>query len=143
MDEKDNALELAERDDDAGQAETESEEERARLCAEAEDFRGKYPDVDPWQLEQDGRFRRFCGSRLYRENLTELYEDYLSFTRETEQSARERLAQRRSRGTGGGSGRGQSGLTSRQEQELEEWNRAFPRMRMSAGEFKSRGKGER
>ena len=87
--------------------------------------------------EKDG-FRRFCGSRLYKEPVAALYEDYLSFTQAAEESARAKAEGRRSRDTGSGAGKNGSGLSRAQEESLAEWNRAFPGMRMSAKEYLSR-----
>lgn len=120
------------------EGEADHEEERDKLNADARAFEEQYPDVDLWKLEQDLQFRRFCGSRLYKESAAELYGAYLEFREEAEKNALAREGSRRSRSTGSGSGRGQSGLTPAQERELEEWNRNFPQMKMTAGEFKAR-----
>ena len=129
--------ELPDTEEGSGE-EDNGQDESARLNEDAREFREKYPEVDLWKLEQDGKFRRFCGSRLYKESAAELYGAYLEFCREAEENAAHRENSRRSRSTGSGSGRGQSGLSAAQERELEEWNRAFPRMKMTAGEFKAR-----
>ena len=100
--------------------------------------REKYPDVDLCELEGQSAFRRFCGSRLYKEPAAQLYEDYLSFTAAAEQSARAKADSKRSRNTGGGSGQVSGGLSRAQEESLNEWNRAFPGMRMSAKEYLAR-----
>ena len=108
------------------------------LRSDAAAFREKYPDVDICELEGQSAFRRFCGSRLYKEPAAALYEDYLSFTAAAEESARVKAEAKRSRSTGGGSGQAASGLSRAQEESLNEWNRAFPGMRMSAKEYLSR-----
>jgi len=108
------------------------------LRRDAEAFREKYPEVDICQLEEQSAFRRFCGSRLYKESAVTLYEDYLSFTQAAEESARAKAQGKQSRSTGGGSGRVGSGLSPAQEESLAEWNRAFPGMRMSAREYLER-----
>lgn len=108
------------------------------LRADAAAFREKYPDVDICQLEEQSAFRRFCGSRLYKESAVTLYEDYLSFTQAAEESARVKAEGRRSRDTGGGSGQNSAGLSRAQEESLAQWNRAFPGMRMSAKEYLER-----
>ena len=108
------------------------------LRADAAAFRERYPDVDLCQLEEQSAFRRFCGSRLYKEPAADLYEDYLSFTAAAEESARVKAEGKRSRDTGGGSGQVASGLSRAQEESLAAWNRAFPGMRMSAKEYLSR-----
>ena len=113
-------------------------DENNDLGVQAESFREKYPDVDLLRLEQEGAFRKFCGSRLYKEPTEQLYEDYMAFTREAEDRAERRAADRAARSTGSGSGKAAGGLSHSQQRELEEWNRAFPGMRMSAKEFRER-----
>ncbi len=113
-------------------------DENNDLTMEAESFREKYPDVDLLRLEQEGTFRKFCGSRLYKEPTEQLYEDYLAFTKESEERAERRAADRVRRSTGSGSGKAATGLSHSQQKELEEWNRSFPGMRMSAREFRER-----
>ncbi|MBQ0134951.1 MAG: hypothetical protein KBS46_07485 [Clostridiales bacterium] len=113
-------------------------DENNELNQQAERFREKYPDVDLLRLEQEGAFRKFCGSRLYREPTEQLYEDYMAFTREAEDRAERRWSDRSARSTGSGGGKAATGLSRREQQELEDWNRAFPGMRMSAKEFRER-----
>ena len=108
------------------------------LRADAAAFQEKYPDVDLCELEGQSAFRRFCGSRLYKEPAAQLYEDYLSFTAAAEESARVKADSKRSRNTGGGNGQVSGGLSRAQEESLNEWNRAFPGMRMSAKEYLAR-----
>ena len=108
------------------------------LRADAAAFQEKYPDVDLCELEGQSAFRRFCGSRLYKEPAAQLYEDYLSLTAAAEESARVKADSKRSRNTGGGSGQVSGGLSRAQEESLNEWNRAFPGMRMSAKEYLAR-----
>lgn len=118
--------------------ETEASDNGDFLRADAAAFQEKYPDVDLCELEEQSAFRRFCGSRLYKEPAARLYEDYLSFTQAAEESARIKAEGKRGRSTGGGSGRAASGLSPSQEESLAEWNRAFPGMRMSAKEYLER-----
>ncbi len=114
------------------------EERLAFLRRDREEFAAAYPDVDILALEKKNGFRQFCGSRLYREPATQLYADYLAFTADAGRSAAERAADRRNRSTGAGGGTAGSGLTSVQQGELDEWNRAYPRMKMTAAEFARR-----
>ena len=123
-------------EDRIGEENSGQDEERRRLNEDAREFQEKFPEVNLWELEQDGRFRRFCGSRLYKESAAELYGAYLEFCREAEENAAHRENSRRSRSTG--SGKAAGGLSHSQKRELEEWNRAFPGMKMTAGEFKAR-----
>ena len=115
----------------------EQEAMREFIRRDAEEFRRQYPDVDLRELDADPLFRLFCGSRYGREPLADLYGDYMALT---EQSA---LAQRRresryERATGSGGSGGGEALTAAEQRELNEWNKAYPQMKMTANEFKSR-----
>ena len=102
-------------------------------------FERRFPDVDVAELEEDGMFRRFCGSRYGVEPLAALYEDYLTITRAVWEAARLSAEDKRGRATGsGGSGGAGERLSSREQQELREWNEANPHMKMSAKEFLAR-----
>lgn len=110
----------------------------AFLAASAEEFFRRYPQVDIVRLERDPAFRRFCGSRLYREPLADLYGDYLAVAEETRRREGARREDRARRSTGSGAGSAAGGLTGEQRRALEEWNRAYPHMRMTAREFLER-----
>ncbi len=105
---------------------------------DAAEFAEAYPDVDLKKLDGDPAFRRFCGSRYGREPLAELYEDYLDIAGEQRAAASARADSRAKRETGAGSGSGGETLSARQQMELDEWNRAYPNMKMTAKEFLSR-----
>lgn len=107
------------------------------LRADIENFVSKFPDVDPGKLEKNEKFRKFAGSRMYREPLADLYTDFVDMVSEAERSAVERASSKASRGTGGGQSGGGDGLTPKQRAELEEWNRDNPSMKMTAKEFLS------
>lgn len=116
----------------------ETEEDKAeleRLRQDKAEFEKEFPDVDLLALERNAAFRRFCGSRLYKESVADLYRDYLALTGELRRSAETR----RERSTGSGSGQSSGGLTPAEQRALEEWNRTYPGMKMTAREFKSRG----
>lgn len=113
-------------------------EERKRfLIADLEKFTEKFPDVDAAKLENNQKFRRFAGSRMYREPLADLYTDFVDMVSEAERSAVERASSKASRSTGGGQSGGGDGLTPSQRADLEEWNRNNPSMKMTAKEFLS------
>ncbi len=94
--------------------------------------------MDLLDLEQDEAFLRFCGSRYGREPMAELFTDYLELTARQQTAAQARSDSRSRRATGAGSGSGGETLTGEQQKALDEWNRAFPQMRMTAKEFLSR-----
>ena len=109
------------------------------IARDYEEFTRRFPDVDPGELENDGMFRRFCGSRFGRESLAELYADFVTITRAVWEAARLSADDKRSRTTGtGGAGGGDSRLTAAQQRSLDEWNEANPGMKMTAREFLSR-----
>lgn len=108
------------------------------LAADAAAFAESYPQVDPVKLERDKRFRRFAGSRLYKEPLAELYADYLEVTAGAAEAGRAKADSKAQRSTGSGAGGGEVKLSSAQLAELEAWNKANPSMRMTAKEFAGR-----
>jgi hypothetical protein len=108
------------------------------IAEDMELFLERYPDVDVEALDGDRSFRRFCGSRYGREPLAALYEDYLAIAGEQRAAAEARAVSRSRRETGTGSGSGGETLSARQQSELDEWNRAYPNMKMTAKEFLSR-----
>ena len=114
------------------------EEERGETETDEEELARAYPEVNARELEQNGTFRRFCGSRYGNESTAKLYEDYLAFAEAAVNSAESRADDRRRRSTGSGAGRGGNGLNAAQQKALDEWNRAYPNMRMTAREFLSR-----
>ena len=123
------------------------QQEREELAARQEvefiardtaDFCERYPEVDVEELDGDAAFRRFCGSRYGREPLGDLFADYLALAGEQRAVAAARSESRSRRETGAGSGSGADTLTARQQQDLDEWNRNFPQMKMTAKEFLSR-----
>ena len=121
-----------------------SPEERAAaleefIARDAEAFLREFPGVDVAALDGDEAFRRFCGSRYGRESLTGLYRDYRELSDRAEQTAAARSESRARRATGAGGGSaGDARLTAGQQRDLDEWNRSYPSMKMTAKEFLSR-----
>ena len=63
----------------------------------------------------------------------------MDFLEDTAQEVANKLKKSVDRSTGGGTTTGQSsGLTREQQEQLDEWNRRNPQMKMSAKEFKER-----
>lgn len=114
------------------------EELRQFVARDVEQFLEAFPGVDPAALDGDGDFRRFCGSRYGREPLAKLYADYREITGRAQLTGRARSESRAARATGAGGGGTGDGLSAGERAELEAWNRAFPRMKMTAREFKNR-----
>ena len=137
MEDRNNTQPLAE---DAARAEEPIEapaEDFARR--DREEFARRFPQVDPEELARDGMFRRFCGSRFGRESLADLYEDFLTICWAAWEASRLRSKDRSVRSTGtGGAGSAEDRLTPQQQQDLREWNKAHPRMQMSAKEYLAR-----
>ena len=120
----------------------ETREEAARqqkwIAEDVKDFAQRYPDVDLGKLDGNKAFRRFCGSRYGREPLGDLYEDYLEIAGNAAQAAVQKAESKAGRATGTGGGAGAETLTASQQKELDEWNRSYPQMKMTAKEFRSR-----
>ncbi len=113
-------------------------ERMERLARDVREFTRRYPQVDLERLRNDGNFMLFCGSRYGNEPLVKLFEDYAALLDSVREEERARTESKADRGTGsGGSGGGQA-LTADQQKALEEWNRAYPQMKMTAKEFLSR-----
>lgn len=112
--------------------------QKAFVAADLSRFLAQYPDVDPAKLEQNPKFRKFAGKRLYKEPLAELYGDFIELVSDAEHAAVEKAAGRAARSTGGGQGGGNDGLTPAQRTALEEWNRDNPELKMTAKEFLGR-----
>lgn len=111
------------------------EEQKAFMETDLKTFLTKYPTVDPGKLEQNAKFRKFAGKRLYKEPLSELYADFTDFVGDTERAAVARATSKTARSTGGGQGGGSDLLTHTQRKSLEEWNRENPTLKMTAKEF--------
>ena len=121
------------------QKERTEQEQREFMQRDMEDFREQHPDVDLPKLLKSPSFAKFCGSRLGKESLAGLYEDYSELYGEVRASAQGSLKSKTERATGSGGGTGASdGLTKQQQAELDEWNRNYPNMKMTAKEFLSR-----
>lgn len=119
--------------------EAETRRQREWVAADAADFSAKHPDVDLAKLDANARFRKFCGSRYGREPLAQLYEDWQEFAgEEAAAKAVGKAAEKDERSTGAGGGGVSDGLTAAQKRALDEWNREYPRMKMTAKEFLKR-----
>lgn len=125
----------------AAQEKARAEEERHNewVRQDAAAFVRSHPDVDLAKLDGNAKFRKFCGSRYGREPLSELYEDWQEFAGEDAvEKAVGKSAEKAERSTGAGSGGASEGLTAAQQRALDEWNREYPQMKMTAKEFLKR-----
>lgn len=113
--------------------------ERQRLVEDAMEFRERHPDVDITKLETDAKFRKFAGNRLYKDPISDLYDDYLELVSDAQETGRAKAASKASRGTGGGTGGETVTLAPAQQKALDEWNRENPGMKMTAKEFAAYG----
>ena len=120
-------------------ADEEAARQQAWIARDVKDFAERFPDVDLGKLDENKPFRRFCGSRYGREPLGDLYEDYLEIAGNAAQAAVQKAESKKERATGTGGGSGADTLTASQQKELDEWNRSYPHMKMTAKEFLSRG----
>lgn len=101
------------------------------------DFMEKYPDVDIEALDNNQKFRKFCGKRYGVEPLAELYKDYVDLMGGAREEAEAINRSKADRSTGTGTPGGAQ-MTSAQRSALEAWNRENPEMKMTAKEFLSR-----
>lgn len=111
------------------------ERQKAFLRADLETFLQKFPGVDPGKLEQNAKFKKFAGKRLYKEPLSELYADFCDLVSDAERAAVAKATGKAARSTGGGQGGGMDMLTPEQREALEEWNKARPEKKMTAKQF--------
>ena len=116
----------------------EEEKRKAWIADDAAKFAADFPDVDILSLDGNKAFRRFCGSRYGREPLSDLYADYMEITGGAAAAASAKAQSKSARATGSGSGSGAETLTAEQQRSLDEWNRAYPQLKMTAKEFLSR-----
>ena len=114
------------------------QQERGHLVEDVKDFIRRFPDVDFGKVTADPTFLRFCGSRFGREPLGDLFEDFKAVAEAAGSAARASMESKSRRTTGAGSTGTGRGLTVSQQRELDEWNRTYPGMKMTAKEFLSR-----
>ncbi len=115
-------------------------EKKARLDFAMRDldaFLERHPDVDAERLMGNRGFVRFCGSRMGKEYLADLYDDYIALVNEAGAAAVARMRSRSVRSTGGGTAGGAL-LTPAQKYVLDAWNTEHPEMAMTAKEFLGR-----
>ena len=108
---------------------------KARLdfaMRDLDEFLARHADVDVEKLMGNRRFVRFCGSRMGRECLADLYDDFTALVSEAGAAAVARTQSRSSRSTGGGTAGGAL-LTPAQKYVLD-----APEMAMTAREFLGR-----
>ena len=115
------------------------QEEQQRLIEDAMEFQRRHPNVDIAELEKNPKFRKFAGNRLYKDSISDLYDDYLELVSDAQETGRAQAGSKASRGTGGGTGGETVRLTPAQQKELDEWNRENPGMKMTAAEFAAYG----
>lgn len=125
--------------DEKEKAEAEAKRRRDWVAQDAAAFLRENPEVDLAKLDANAKFRRFCGSRYGREPLSELYADWKELVgEEAAAKAVEKSAAKAERSTGAGGGGASAGLTAAQQRELDEWNREFPHLKMTAKDFLER-----
>lgn len=125
--------------DEKAKNDTEKKRRSEWIAQDAADFLTAHPDVDLAKLDANAKFRKFCGSRYGREPLNDLYEDWKEFAGEDAAAkAVGKAAEKNERSTGAGGGGIAEGLTAAQQRALDEWNREYPQMKMTAREFLKR-----
>ncbi len=125
--------------EDSGRKRSAEQKQREWIQEDAENFMDRFPDVDLAALDNNRAFLRFCGTRYGREPLADLYQDWLELAGDAERTAQEKSRGKQARETGAGSRSGAAeSLTAAQQRELDEWNRAYPGLKMTAKEFLTR-----
>ena len=129
-------------------ADAEAERQKDWIAQDAAAFVREHPDVDIFVAAMDERLNDhgyiipglgFCGSRYGKEPLSELYADWQELVgEEAAAKAVEKSAKKAERSTGAGGGGVSAGLTAAQQRELDEWNREFPHLKMTAKDFLER-----
>ena len=114
------------------------DERRAFIMADAKAFMEKFPKVDLQKLDENKKFRRFCGRRYGLEPLADLYQDYLDLVGSVAEETAAKASSRNARGAGNGTGSTGGGLTAEQRETLEAWNRNNPELKMTEKEFLER-----
>lgn len=114
------------------------DERRAFIMADAKAFMEKFPKVDLQKLDENTKFRRFCGKRYGVEPLADLYQDYLDLVGSVAAETAAKASSRNARGAGNGTGSTGGGLTAEQRETLEAWNRNNPELKMTEKEFLER-----
>ncbi|MBQ9646848.1 MAG: hypothetical protein IJV43_00625 [Oscillospiraceae bacterium] len=102
-----------------------------------DEFLARHAGVDVEKLMRNAKFLRFCGSRMGREPLATLYDDFTALVSEAGAAAVARLQSRSMRSTGGGAAAGGT-LSPAQKYVLDAWNAEHPEMAMTAREFLGR-----
>ena len=107
-------------------ADAEAERQKDWIAQDAAAFVREHPDVDISKLDAN-------------EPLSELYADWQELVgEEAAAKAVEKSAKKAERSTGAGGGGVSAGLTAAQQRELDEWNREFPHLKMTAKDFLER-----
>lgn len=117
-----------------------AEDKRAQLdfaMRDLDEFLARHPQVDVERLMGNAGFLRFCGTRMGREPLAALYDDFAALMNEAGEAAAARLRSRDMRSTGGGTALG-AALSPAQKYVLDAWNAEHPEMAMTAREFLGR-----
>lgn len=115
-------------------------EKQAQLAfamRDLDEFLARHADVDVKELMGNARFLRFCGSRMGKEPLAALYEDFASLVDDAGAAAVARIQSRSARSTGGGTAASGT-LSPAQKYVLDAWNAEHPEMAMTAKEFLGR-----
>lgn len=117
--------------------EAQKQQADAEWAKQVTEFEEKHPDINIEALNEDKRFLKFANKRIG--TITELYEEYLEFLDDTAQEVASKLKKSAERTTGGGTQSNTStGLSKSEQEQLDDWNRRNPHMKMSAKEFKER-----
>lgn len=123
---------------DASEKEEQKKISDAAWNKQVKEFEQEYSDVDLDELGKNEKFLKFVKGKAM--PLKELYADFLDFIGEAEAEAVVKYKTKEAHSTGSGKGSGESkdtGLTTEQKKSLDEWNRRYPHLAMTAKEYKN------
>lgn len=106
-----------------------------RIDNELQEFKGKYPDVDMDEMFKISKFANFAKKLLGVQPITDIYEDYMELTGERTSLAERNAVNKAERSTGSGRSGTKIIMSKAQANDLREWNRRNPHLKMTAQEF--------
>lgn len=113
---------------------------KEKVQAEMDEFKEEYPQLDINQIMKDPSFSKFLSKYgTLSHSVSEVYNDFLSFTGQKEISSLRKAVSKEDRATGGGRSGAKTVMTKAQAIALREWNGKYPHLKMTAKEFTNNG----
>jgi hypothetical protein len=130
-------------------AKSKKDDEADRLKAQAEkawndnlkDFKEKHPDVDIEKLDKDPKFLKFTKGKGGM--LSDIYDDFLEFIGDAQKDFAEKVKLNSDRSTSSGRDKGSAdggtyGLSDDEKSLVDDYNRRYPKAKMTYKEFSER-----